>query len=66
MTFFPNYAAFNITWNENVNYPKYIYSHVENPHTGQSSGYLTKEGMDNFGGSHEQYYRDFIQELGMG
>ncbi|MFB2879686.1 peptidase M15 [Floridanema aerugineum] len=66
MTFFPNYAAFNISWNENVNYPKYIYSHVENPHTGKSSGYLTNENMDNFRGSHEEYYREFIQELGMG
>ncbi|HTL90466.1 MAG TPA: hypothetical protein VL134_13785 [Leptolyngbya sp.] len=59
MDFFPSYAAFNITWHENPNYPKYIWSYVENPHT-QQRGYLTKHDRDNFGGSHEQFYTEFI------
>lgn len=63
MSFFPKYAAFNITWYENPDYPKCIYSYIENPHTGKSSGYLTKQGMDNFTDSHELFYREFIQQL---
>ncbi|XGV99077.1 MAG: hypothetical protein ACAF41_09085 [Leptolyngbya sp. BL-A-14] len=63
MTFFPKYAAFNITWHENSNYPKYIYSYAENSHTGKNSGYLTKKDMDNFSGSHQQFYQEFIQQL---
>lgn len=63
MNFYPKYAAFNITWSENQDYPKYIDSYVANPHTGKSSGYLTKQGMDNFTGSHESFYREFIQQL---
>jgi len=62
MDFFPTSAAFNITWHENQNYPQYIWSYVENPHT-QKKGYLTKHGMDNFEGSHEQFYVEFVQEL---
>ncbi len=62
MDFFPSYAAFNITWHENLNYPKYIWSYVDNPCT-QKKGYLTKHGMDNFAGSHEQYYAEFLREL---
>ncbi|NES97324.1 MAG: peptidase M15 [Desertifilum sp. SIO1I2] len=60
MTFFPKYAAFNIRWSENPKRSKAIYSYVENPYT-LKSGYLTKEGMDNFAGSHEQFYREFIE-----
>ena len=63
ITFFQKYAAFNITWNENPARPKMIYSYVKNPHTEKSSGYLTKTGMENFSGSHEPLYQDFIQEL---
>lgn len=63
MTFFPKYAAFNITWHENPDYAKYIYSYVEDPHTSKSSGYLTKEGMDNFSGSHQQFYQKFINQI---
>lgn len=63
MTFFPKYAAFNISWSENPSQAKYIYSYVENPHTGKPSGYLTKSGMDNFEGSHQEFYSDFIQTL---
>lgn len=62
MTFFPKYAAFNISWRENPKLSKVIYSYVKSPHTGKS-GYLTKEGMDNFAGSHEQFYREFIEQL---
>lgn len=62
MTFFPKYAAFNITWSENPECKKVIYSYVRNPHTGKS-GYLTKTGMENFSGSHEQFYKEFIRQL---
>jgi hypothetical protein len=61
MTFFPKFAAFNITWHENPQRPKFIYSYVENPHTGKKSGYLTRADMDNFSGTHEQFYQEFIQ-----
>ncbi len=63
MEFFQNYAAFNITWREDPEYKKYINSYVQNPHTGKHSGYLTKQGMDNFEGSHEEFYKEFIQQL---
>lgn len=59
MTFFPKYAAFNISWRENPKIYKSIYSYVKNPHTGKR-GYLTKSGMDNFSGSHEQFYQHLI------
>jgi len=62
MTFFQNYAAFNINWNNNPNNVQSIDSYVENPHTGKK-GYLTKQGMDNFGDSHEEYYKDFVQQV---
>ncbi|TVQ60144.1 MAG: peptidase M15 [Spirulina sp. DLM2.Bin59] len=62
MTFFPKYAAFNISWRENPDASKVIYSYVKNPHTGKS-GYLTKRGMDNYSGCHEQFYRTFIKQL---
>ncbi|MEZ2237430.1 hypothetical protein [Microcoleus sp.] len=38
-------------------------SYVKNPHTQKKSGYLTKTGMENFSGSHEQFYQEFIQQL---
>ncbi|MBE9181175.1 peptidase M15 [Oculatella sp. LEGE 06141] len=62
MTFFPKYAACNIRWYENPDVPKIIYSYVKHPHTGKS-GYLTKEGMDNYSGSHEPCYQTFIEQL---
>jgi hypothetical protein len=62
MTFFPKYAAFNINWHENPNSYKYISSYVKNPHTGKT-GYLTNKEMDNFSGSHQEVYAEFIQEL---
>ncbi len=63
MTFYPKYAAFNITWHENPECKKVIYSYVKNPHTQKNSGYLTKTGMENFSGSHEQFYQEFMRQL---
>ncbi|MCJ8280834.1 MAG: hypothetical protein MJK14_13350 [Rivularia sp. ALOHA_DT_140] len=62
MVFFPKFAAFNISWSENPKVSKWIYSYIKNPHTGKK-GYLTKQGMDNFTGSHQQFYQDYIDEL---
>jgi hypothetical protein len=62
MTFFPKFAAFNICWHEDVKRTKFIYSYIKNPHTGKT-GYLTKEGMDNYSGSHQESDQKFIQEL---
>jgi hypothetical protein len=62
MVFFPKYAAFNISWHENPGYPKFISSHVANPHTGKK-GYLIKQGMDNFEGDHRKYYESFLMDL---
>jgi hypothetical protein len=58
--FFPKFAAFNITWSENPQHSKSISSYAKNPHTGKASGYLTKPDMDNFAGSHEPLYREFM------
>lgn len=55
MTFFPKLAAFNISWHEQSS--KFIYSYV-NP-----KGYLTREGEENFRGTHETDYQDFINTL---
>lgn len=63
MDFFSKYAAFNISWHEDPKYQKKIWSYVENPHTSQKRGYLTKEGMENFSGSHKQFYQAFIEQL---
>lgn len=62
MTFFPKYAAFNISWHENPHYPKFISSYVKNPHTGKA-GYLTKQGMSNFASSHQEFYQDLLREI---
>ncbi|MEL7223841.1 MAG: peptidase M15 [Cyanobacteria bacterium J06576_12] len=62
ITFFPKYAAFNISWRENPKVSKSIYSYVKNPHTGKS-GFLTKQGMDNFSGTHEFFYKTFVEQL---
>jgi hypothetical protein len=60
--FFPKYAAFNIRWSENPDRSKVISSYIKNPHTGKK-GHLTNEEMDNFTGSHEEFYRDFMIEV---
>jgi hypothetical protein len=70
MTFFPKYAAFNLSWHENgglirdgkADRPKFIFSYVKNPHT-DKSGYLTKRGMENFTGSHAEFYGEYIHSL---
>jgi hypothetical protein len=62
MMFFPKLAAFNITWSENPNPPKTLYSYIKNPHTGKS-GYLTKPDMDNFKGSHEIAYQKYLSSI---
>lgn len=63
MQFFPKLAAFNIAWREDPNYPQSIYSYIPNPHTGKSSGYLTKPDMANFTGNHSQYYEPYFQSM---
>jgi len=55
MYFFPKLAAFNISWHENPN--KQIMSYVP------PKGCLTKQGMDNFNGSHKAYYKDFLNQV---
>ncbi len=62
MMFFPKYAAFNIAWHEDPDYPKVISSQAINPHTG-SKGHLTKKGMDNFEGDHSEFYKPFLMDL---
>ncbi|MDZ8056148.1 MAG: peptidase M15 [Aulosira sp. ZfuVER01] len=63
MTFFPRYAAFNISWSENPASRKVsIDSYVPNPHTGKK-GYLTWIGADNYEGSHHHFYQSFIKEM---
>lgn len=63
MQFFPKFAAFNIAWHEDENYPKHISSYILNPHTGKKGGYLTKQGMDNFKGDHSQFYKPFLEAI---
>lgn len=57
LTFFPKLAAFNISWHERGE--SSVYSYVP-----PDKGWLTKAGMDNFEGSHEREYADWIGELG--
>ena len=63
LTFFPKYAAFNVSWHENPTYPKSIYSYIKDPHTNKNSGYLTKAGMSNFTGDHAEFYQEYVQGL---
>jgi hypothetical protein len=57
MQFYPKYAAFNISWHEQPK--KEIYSYID------PKGYLTRPGMDNFSGSHDSEYSDFLREFTM-
>ncbi len=50
LEFFPTYWAFNINWHEQPE--RSIYSHAE------PRGFLTRPGMANHGGSHEDEWRD--------
>lgn len=50
--FFPNLAAFNITWHQ-CNKEKTIHSYIK------PKGCLTKAGMDNYEGDHSDWYEGF-------
>lgn len=52
--FFPKLAAFNISWHEKPD--RIIKSYVS------PKGTLTKPGMDNFAGSHESRFTDWLSE----
>jgi len=54
--FFPKLAAFNISWHEKPD--QNIKSYVS------PKGTLTKPGMDNFSGSHESEFADWLREYG--
>lgn len=56
MYFFPKLAAFNITWHEKPK--KIIKSHISN-----SKGILTKPGMENFDGMHDEEYLQMLKQL---
>ncbi len=56
MYFFPTLAAFNISWHEKPK--KVIKSHILN-----SKGILTKPGMDNFDGRHDDEYAQMLREV---
>lgn len=60
ITFFSKLAAFNITWSGNPTYEKSIYGRAIHPKT-VKAGYLTKVGMDNFTGWHDEFYQDYLQ-----
>lgn len=62
MTFYPQYAAFNITWSEGTPKEKIIMSQVPNPHTGKK-GILTRTDWHNFDGNHAEHYQSWIDSL---
>ena len=62
MIFYPQFAAFNITWTSGNMAEKVIMSQAPNPHTGKK-GLLTRTGWDNFSGDHSGFYRDWINSL---
>ena len=55
MQFFSRFAAFNVSWHEEP--AKSISSYVA------PAGCLTKPGMPNYDGSHEQEYQAFLSEF---
>lgn len=57
MEFFPKLAAFNLQWHEDP--VRRIYSY-----TPPRRGLLTKPGMDNWAGRHDQAYAQMLEELG--
>lgn len=59
LTFFPKLAAFNISWHEKP--VRSIYSYIS-----PNKGWLTKPGMENFNGPHDNEYRDWKSALGIG
>ena len=62
MIFYPQLAAFNITWSEDHGRDKVIMSQVPNPHTGKK-GLLTKTGWDNFEGTHAEFYQLWLNSI---
>ena len=60
--FFPKLAAFNINWYSGPVKERKISSQVVNPHTGKK-GVLTKNDMENYLGSHENIYQDWLSTL---
>jgi hypothetical protein len=55
MEFYPQYAAFNISWHESPK--KEIYSYIE------PKGYLTRPSMENFLMPHSEEYGEFINSI---
>lgn len=58
LTFFPKLAAFNITWHELPT--RSIYSYVP-----PAKGWLTKPGMANYDGMHNDAYQGWRDEMGV-
>lgn len=56
MEFYPKFAAFNLTWREEP--ARTIYSQ-----TPPRRGYLTRPGMDNWAGRHEEAYAAMLAQL---
>lgn len=52
LEFFPTNWAFNIGWQERPARSIYSYAKWQTPDGWKRNGYLTREGMDNHGGSH--------------
>lgn len=57
MQFFPHYACFNLGWRETPR--RRIYSYIP-----PRRGWLTKQGMANWAGTHEAEYAEFLREVG--
>jgi len=62
MIFYPQLAAFNITWSAGPKSEQLIMSQVPNPHTGKK-GLLTRTGWDNFTGDHSDIYKAWMTSL---
>lgn len=58
MEFFPRLAAFNLQWREEP--VRRIYSYIQ-----PRRGLLTKPGMQNWAGQHEEAYAAMLAELGV-
>jgi len=59
--FFPRFCAFNISWNENPDYPKEIGSWVKHPAV--EGRILTRKGWKNFEGEHSSIYQSVFDKL---
>ena len=59
MAFMPKYCAFNISWNEDLDYPKKIESWIKHPKV--KGRILTKKGWPNYKGDHSEFYNDFMK-----